>query len=76
MTSKELCDAQQTERFEKEEIRYHVVISCDHVWIAYGHGYQCANCAHYTGSNTELNALIAQEQMASNLKNSNTKEAL
>lgn len=37
-----------------------VKIVCDHKWEKYGHGYLCAKCSYYTGTNSALNKLVKQ----------------
>ena len=38
------------------------VMTCEHEWKKYGHGYRCiAGCEYYTGMNEELNMIIHKE---------------
>lgn len=34
------------------------IISCEHSFEEYGHGFKCPKCHYYTGTNKDLNNII------------------
>lgn len=35
-----------------------IIISCNHEWTAYGGGYKCNICDHFTGGHEQINHAI------------------